>query len=39
VSAVFATANGTTWAVVLGVGGQIWANSGVWPTHKWSKVL
>ena len=39
VSAVFATANGTTWAVALGADGHIWANSGVWPAHKRSKVL
>jgi hypothetical protein len=28
-----------TWAVALGTDGHIWANSGVWPAHAWSRVL
>jgi hypothetical protein len=30
---------GPTWAVALGNDGHIWANSGVWPAHTWSKAL
>ena len=30
---------GPTWAVALGGDGHIWANSGVWPAHAWSKAL
>ena len=30
---------GPTWAVALATDGHIWANSGVWPAHAWSKAL